>query len=118
VLERCDVAVLNTGFGRRAGRWPDVLAGLGGRAVGRAKALALHDAVTNLRHVETRLLVQFRHLTERWGRVAPDCISISVPLTHDMRAKLGGATRPSVTLISAVSRPVACWCATPGASGG
>ena len=97
VLERCEVAVLNAGFLRRAGRWPDVLARLTGRAVGRAKALALHDAITNLKHVETRLLVQFWHLAERWGRVGPHGITIPVPLTHDMLAKLVGATRPSVT---------------------
>jgi hypothetical protein len=97
VLTRCDVAILNSRFVRRAGHWPDVLARLTGRAVGRAKALALHDAVTNLKHVETRLLVQFWHLAERWGRVGPDSISIPVPLTHDMLAKLVGATRPSVT---------------------
>jgi CRP/FNR family cyclic AMP-dependent transcriptional regulator len=47
--------------------------------------------------VETRLLVQFWHLAERWGRVGPDGISISVPLTHEMLAKLVRATRPSVT---------------------
>lgn len=96
-LTSCEVAVLNAQFVRRAGRWPDVLARLTGRAVGRAKALSLHDALTNLKHVETRLLVQFWHLAERWGRVGPASISIPVPLTHEMLAKLVGATRPSVT---------------------
>lgn len=96
-LARCEVAILNAQFLRRAARWPDVLARLTGRTVGRAKSLALHDAITNLKHVETRLLVQFWHLAERWGRVAPDDISIPVPLTHEMLAKLVGATRPSVT---------------------
>lgn len=97
VLAPCEVAILNSRFVRRAGRWPEVLARLTGRTVGRAKSLALHDAVTNLKHVETRLLVQFWHLAERWGRVGPDGISIPVPLTHEMLAKLVGAARPSVT---------------------
>jgi CRP/FNR family transcriptional regulator, cyclic AMP receptor protein len=96
-LTSCEVAVLNTQFVRRAAGWPEVLARLTGRAAGRAKALSLHDALTNLKHVETRLLVQFWHLAERWGRVGPQSISIPVPLTHDMLAKLVGATRPSVT---------------------
>jgi CRP/FNR family transcriptional regulator, cyclic AMP receptor protein len=96
-LTSCEVAVLNAQFVRRAAGWPEVLARLTGRAVGRAKALSLHDALTNLKHVETRLLVQFWHLAERWGRVGPQSISIPVPLTHDMLAKLVGATRPSVT---------------------
>lgn len=97
VLARAEAAILNAGFLRRAARWPDVLARLTGRSVGRSKALALHDAITNLKHVETRLLVQFWHLAERWGKVGPDSISIRMPLTHDMLAKLVGATRPSVT---------------------
>jgi CRP/FNR family cyclic AMP-dependent transcriptional regulator len=97
VLAPCEVAVLNASFLRRAGRWPEVLSRLTGRSVGRAKSLALHDAVTNLKHVETRLLVQFWHLAERWGKVGSTGISIPVPLTHEMLAKLVGATRPSVT---------------------
>ncbi|MGH2762480.1 MAG: Crp/Fnr family transcriptional regulator [Thermoleophilaceae bacterium] len=97
VLARCEVAVLNAQFLRRAARWPEVLARLTGRSVGRAKALAVHDVVTNLKHVETRLLVQFWHLAERWGRVCPESISIPMPLTHEILAKLIGVTRPSVT---------------------
>jgi CRP/FNR family transcriptional regulator, cyclic AMP receptor protein len=96
VLTPVEVAVLSAGFMRRASRWPDVLARLTGRAVRRAKGLALHDAMTNLKHVETRLLVQFWHLA-RWGRVRPETIFTPVPLTHEMLAKLVGATRPSVT---------------------
>jgi CRP/FNR family cyclic AMP-dependent transcriptional regulator len=97
VLAPVEVAILSAGFMRRASRWPDVLARLTGRAVRRAKGLALHDAMTNLKHVETRLLVQFWHLAERWGRVRPETIFIPVPLTHEMLGKLVGATRPSVT---------------------
>jgi CRP/FNR family transcriptional regulator, cyclic AMP receptor protein len=97
VLTPCTVAMLNAQFLARAARWPDVLARLTGRTVRRAKSLALHDALTNLKHVETRLLVQFWHLAERWGRVGPENISIPIPLTHEMLAKLVGATRPSVT---------------------
>lgn len=97
VLLPCEVAILNPSFVRRAGRWPEVLARLTGRALTRAQAQGLHDAVTNLKHVETRLLVQFWHLAERWGRVGPEGISIEVPVTHEMLAKLVGATRPSVT---------------------
>jgi CRP/FNR family transcriptional regulator, cyclic AMP receptor protein len=97
VLAPCQMAVLNERVLRRAARWPEVLARLTGRAVGRALSAALHDAVTNLKHVETRLLVQFWHLAERWGRVGPTGISIALPLTHEMLGKLVGATRPSVT---------------------
>lgn len=91
------LALLNAPFLRRAVHYPDVLGRLIARGIGRAKALSLHDAITNLKHVEARLLVQFWHLAERWGRVGPDSISIPVPLTHEMLAKLVGATRPTVT---------------------
>ena len=97
VLVPCEVAILGPQFLRRAGRWPEVLARLAGRCVSRAQALALHDALTNLKHVETRLLVQFWHLAERFGRVGLTGISIQLPLTHEMLGKLVGATRPSVT---------------------
>lgn len=97
VLSPASVAVLDATFLRRAARWPQVLSALMGRAVVRARSLALHDAITNAKHVETRLLVQFWHLAERWGRVGPEGISLVVPLTHEMLAKLVGATRPSVS---------------------
>lgn len=97
VLSPVTVAALDAAFLRRATRWPEVLANLVGRAVARAKSLALQEAITNLKHVETRLLVQFWLLAERWGRVGAERISLVMPLTHEMLAKLVGATRPSVT---------------------
>jgi CRP-like cAMP-binding protein len=97
VLTQVEVAVLTTAFLHRAAKHPEVLSRLMGRALGRARTLALHDAVTNLKHVETRLLVHFWHMAERWGTMGPDGVSIEMPLTHEMLAKLVGATRPSVT---------------------
>jgi CRP/FNR family transcriptional regulator, cyclic AMP receptor protein len=97
VLAPLTVAALDGVFMAAACRYPAVLARVTGRAVARAKALALHDAVTNLRHVETRLLVQFWHLAERWGRVGRDGVTVTLPLTHELLAKLVGAARPSVT---------------------
>ena len=97
VLAPLTVAVLDDDFLAAACRHPAVLARLLGRAVGRAKALAVHEAVTNLKHVETRLLVQFWHLAERWGRVGRDGVTVPLPLTHDLLARLVGAARPSVT---------------------
>jgi CRP/FNR family transcriptional regulator, cyclic AMP receptor protein len=97
VLSPVTVAALDAAFLRRAARWPEVLAALVGRAVARAKSLALQDTITNLKHVETRLLVEFWHLAERWGRVGAERISLVMPVTHEMLAKLVGATRPSVT---------------------
>jgi CRP/FNR family cyclic AMP-dependent transcriptional regulator len=97
VLAPPTVVALDEAFLAVACRYPTVLARLTARAVGRAKALAVHEAVTNLKHVETRLLVQFWHLAERWGRVGPDGVTVTLPLTHEVLAKLVGAARPSVT---------------------
>jgi CRP/FNR family transcriptional regulator, cyclic AMP receptor protein len=91
------VAALDEVFLGAACRYPAVLARLTARAIARAKVLALHDAITNLRHVETRLLVQFWHLAERWGRVGRDGVTVQLPLTHELLGKLVGAARPSVT---------------------
>jgi CRP-like cAMP-binding protein len=96
-LAPLQVAALDEVFLAAACRYPAVLARLMARAVGRAQALALHEAITNLKHVETRLLVQFWHLAERWGRVGRDGVTITLPLTHEVLAKLVGAARPSVT---------------------
>lgn len=41
--------------------------------------------------------MQFWHLAERFGRVTAEGISLEMPLTHEMLAKLVGATRPTVT---------------------
>jgi hypothetical protein len=97
VVSPVTVAALDAAFLRRATRWPEVIAALVGRAVARAKSLAVQDAITNLKHVETRLLVEFWHLAERWGRVGAERISLVMPVTHEILAKLVGATRPSVT---------------------
>jgi hypothetical protein len=91
------VAALDEVFLSAACRYPPVLARLTGRAIARSKALTLHEAMTNLRRVETRLLVQFWYLAERWGRVGREGVTITLPLTHELLAKLVGATRPSVT---------------------
>ena len=97
VLEPVSVAVLDPDFLRRAARWPEVVCALARRAVVRAKSTALNDAMTNLKLVEVRLLILFWHLAERWGRVGTDTITLALPLTHEILAKLVGAARPSVS---------------------
>jgi CRP/FNR family cyclic AMP-dependent transcriptional regulator len=91
------VAALDEVFLSAACRYPAVLAGLTARAVARSRTLALHEAITNLKHVDTRLLVQFWHMAERWGRVGRDGVTVKLPLTHELLGKLVGAARPSVS---------------------
>jgi CRP/FNR family transcriptional regulator, cyclic AMP receptor protein len=97
VLSEVTVAVLDGEFVRRAARWPPIVSRLSGRAVLRAKGATLNQAISHLRHVESRLLLLFWHFAERWGKVGPDVISIDLALTHEVLGKLVGATRPSVT---------------------
>jgi CRP/FNR family transcriptional regulator, cyclic AMP receptor protein len=91
------VAALDGVFLAAACRYPQVMAQLVGRTVARSKALGLHEAVRNLKHVDTRLLVQLWHLAERWGRVNRDGVTVDLPLTHELLGKLVGAARPTVT---------------------
>jgi CRP/FNR family transcriptional regulator, cyclic AMP receptor protein len=97
VLWRVDLAVLDGRFLEAAGRFPSVLSRLSGRAVLRAKAALLNQAISHAKHVDSRLLLLFWHLAERWGRRRPGGITLDLPLTHALLARLVGATRPSVT---------------------
>ena len=45
------------------------------RAIRRTLRMSIHQALLQLSPVETRLLVLFWHLAERWGRVTPDGIA-------------------------------------------
>jgi CRP/FNR family transcriptional regulator, cyclic AMP receptor protein len=97
VLSEVTVALLDVGFIGRAARWPTVLGRLSERAVNRGRSAILNQAISHLRNIEHRLLLLFWHLAERWGRVGPVYIRLELPLTHEMLAKLVGATRPTVT---------------------
>ena len=59
--------------------------------------MAIHQALLQLSPVETRLLVLFWHLAERWGRVTPRGICSRLSLTHQLLGQLVGCRRASVT---------------------
>jgi CRP-like cAMP-binding protein len=91
------VALLDSAFVRRVARWPEVIAALFERSVQRSRTLAFQMAVSQLRRVDTRLLLLFWRLADRWGRVTPEGVIVPMPLTHSWLARLVGAQRPSVT---------------------
>jgi CRP-like cAMP-binding protein len=97
VLETTRIAVLDEVFARALGDWPTVTAAILERAVRRTHRLAIHHALLQLSPVETRLLLLFWHLAERWGRVTPEGIAIGLPLSHEMLGHLVGSRRASVT---------------------
>jgi CRP/FNR family cyclic AMP-dependent transcriptional regulator len=91
------LAVLDASFARRVSAWPTVASQLVGRATQRARSLALTQAISHLPRVQGRLLLLFWLLAERWGRVGPGGVRVSMPLTYDLLAMIVGAGRPTVT---------------------
>ena len=97
VLEPSSVAILDDAFARVLGSWPPVMSALLERAVRRTLRMSIHQALLQLSPVETRLLVLFWHLAERWGKVTPAGINVRLRLSHEVLGHLVGAQRASVT---------------------
>jgi hypothetical protein len=97
VLQPARFAVLSPGFTRALGQWPPAIEAVLRGASSRAHGLAITMAVSNLRRVDSRLLVLLWYFADRWGRVTPDGVVVPVRLTHETLARLVGAQRPSVT---------------------
>jgi CRP-like cAMP-binding protein len=97
VLRTTRLAVLDRRFAAIACHWPELLEVTVSRSMRRAHGLAFHLALTNLKRVDVRLHVLLWHLSDRWGRVGVDGVSLQLPLTHEMLSHLVAAKRPSVT---------------------
>lgn len=97
VLEPTQVAILDDGFVRLLGSWPTVMSALLEREVRRTTRMSLHQALLHLTPLETRLLLMFWHLAERWGRVTPSGITLRLRLSHQLLGQLVGSQRASVT---------------------
>ena len=97
VLEPLTVAVLDGRFAQLACAHPSVVVALLGRANARARSLSFQLAVSRIRHADARLLLVLWHLAERWGRVTPAGVTLSMPLTHELLARLTGMRRPTAS---------------------
>ena len=97
VLAPSRLAVLDDAFARSLAAWPQVMSMLLERAIRRTLRMSIHQALLQLSPVETRLLVLFWHLAERWGRVTPDGISVRLRMSHQLLGQLVGCRRSSVT---------------------
>jgi CRP/FNR family cyclic AMP-dependent transcriptional regulator len=91
------VAIIDHSFAVRAAQWPEVFAALLDRAARRAERLVVMQAIAHLTRVDDRLLALLWCLAERWGRVLPDGVLVSLRLSHRTLAGMVGARRPSVT---------------------
>ena len=96
-LTNTRVAVIDHAFAVRAAQWPEVFAALLDRAARRAERLVVLQAIAHLTRVDDRLLALMWCLAERWGRVVPSGVLVSLRLSHRTLAGMVGARRPSVT---------------------
>jgi len=97
VLERSTVVLVDEQLIGRLGAWPSVLAAIARRMSDRARTLAVHLAVNHMSGIEQRILITLWQFADRWGRVTPAGVQLSVPLTHELLARIVGARRPTVT---------------------
>jgi DNA-binding transcriptional ArsR family regulator len=97
VLEPTRLAILDRRFAIVTARWPEVAAAIVRAAVRRSHALTYQIAVGHMTRVDSRLLVLFWYLADRWGKMTKDGIVIPIKLTHAVLGQIVGAQRPSVT---------------------
>ena len=97
--------LLDAEFARRCiGRYPELASPLVGRAMQRARNLAVNMAIVHQARVDVRLHMLLWHLAGRWGRVRSEGTVLRMRLTHSVLADLVAARRPTVT--SAISELV------------
>jgi len=98
VIEPLRLAVLDQRFAARIAPYPEISARLLARATERAKAILVQMAIAHHARIDDRLALALWHVAERWGRVTPNGVAVTLRLTHELLADLVAAQRPSVTL--------------------
>ncbi len=97
VLSPCRLAVLDELAATRIAHYPSLIGAIAGRALDRARRLALTAAIIHHPRIELRLHMLFWHLADRWGHVRRDGVILPLTLSHSVLADLIAAQRPSVT---------------------
>ncbi len=97
VIEQSVLGLLDLRFAARTAAYPEVTGALVGRAMQRSRTLAVNMAIAHYPRIDRRLLMLMWHLADRWGRVTPEGVRISLRLTHQLLADLVASRRPSVT---------------------
>ena len=91
------VAVLDDEFVLGLEHYPQLASSLVGRAMQRARNLAVQVAIVHQARVDARLQMLMWHLAGRWGRVRSDATVLPLRLTHTALAELVAARRQTVT---------------------
>jgi CRP-like cAMP-binding protein len=98
VMATLEVAVLDANYLNAIARWPALAVSLLDLSVERTRTLGYFLAARQVTRLEGRVLLTLWHLADRWGRVTPDGVVLTLPkLTHEMIARMVAARRPSVT---------------------
>lgn len=98
VIEPLRLAALDARFAARIAPYPEISSRLVARAVERAKSILVQMAIAHHARIDDRLGLALWHIAERWGRVTPNGVAVTLRLTHELLADLVAAQRPSVTL--------------------
>jgi len=91
------LAVLDGDFADRVRPFPQIVRILARRACRRPLELDVLRAITSQPRLEVRLVLLLWHLADRWGRVEPSGVRLSLPLTHRLLGQLVAAERPSIS---------------------
>ena len=83
-------------------RYPEVLITLLERIEARARRLTVSQGISQLTGVDLRLETLLWHLAERWGKVTPGGVILSLDLSHRILGILIGARRPTVSTAAAL----------------
>jgi CRP/FNR family transcriptional regulator, cyclic AMP receptor protein len=97
VLWPVRLGLLDADFAQRARPWPQISHTLLRRASRRTAEVDAIRAISGHPRLEVRLDLVFWHLAERWGRVEPAGIRLTLPLTHRLLGQLVAAERPSIS---------------------
>jgi CRP/FNR family transcriptional regulator, cyclic AMP receptor protein len=97
VLQPSRLALLDDDFAQRVLPWPQIAHALLRRSERRCADLRVMRAICGQPRLEVRLVLLFWHLAARWGRVEPDGLRITLPLTHRLLGQLVAAERPSIS---------------------
>lgn len=98
IVEPARLALLDDDFVQRCiGSFPELVPPLVGRAMQRARTLAVNMAIVHQARVDSRVHMLLWHLAGRWGRVRTEGTVVPFRLTHSLLADLVAARRPTVT---------------------
>jgi CRP/FNR family cyclic AMP-dependent transcriptional regulator len=105
IIQPVRLAILDRRFALSAAPYPEIAVQLIRRTLLRSRRLAATMAVVHAPKVEARVHTLLWILAERWGKVRPDGVALSLPLTHALLADMVAASRPAVSAaVSALTK--------------